>query len=216
MTEFGRKHDEGENRSPGGLLRECGRKLTDTALWQEFTDRFQRMIFLFLLRALRQRRFEGDAVHAAADLTQDVYTRLVKNGAHLLQSFKGETEASVAAFLGKITVGVATDFVRRESAERRQGGQVIPIHALKDSDDWHPEADFDLNAILSWIDVQRLLEAEQDQRHAARNVLVFKLRYLDGLTIPDIAAHPGIGLTADGVEKVLQRMRARIRGNFES
>jgi RNA polymerase sigma factor (sigma-70 family) len=215
MTEAGRfQRHEVADLSSAGLLRECGRKLTDVRLWQEFTGRFQRRIFLFLLRALRQRNIDDDVVTVANDLTQDVYLRLVRNDAHILRSFKGETDFAVTAFLGRVCVSVVTDYCRRRSTEKRQGVGVIPISTL--SERRHPETDFDMNSVLSWIDVQRLIESDPEQRNAARNVLMFKLHYIDGLTFQEIAEYLGFNLTADGVEQVLRRMRARIRENIES
>ena len=43
--------------SAADLLRECGEKLTDRALWTQFQERFQGLIFTYLMRALRLARF---------------------------------------------------------------------------------------------------------------------------------------------------------------
>ena len=214
MTETGRflRHGDGERIPSADLLRECGRKLTDAAHWQEFQERFQRRIFTCLMRILRIRNFEDDVISVTAELTQDVWVRMVQNNAHILRSFKGDTDFSVAAFIARVCESVASDFCRRQSAVRRQVGEVIPISTLDDTDDWHPEArEVDMNTILAWIDVERLVESDPEKRLAARNVLVFKLHYVDGFSNAEIAEFPGFNLTEQGVEKVLQRLRARLR-----
>ena len=59
------------------LLRQCGQKLGDRELWTIFQERFQRLIFLYLLRALRFHSKRDDVTELVADLGQEVYVRLV-------------------------------------------------------------------------------------------------------------------------------------------
>src|SRR5437763_10110776 len=93
-----RWHKAGE-ASAADLLRECGEKLTDRALWTKFQERFQGLIFLYLMRSLRLRRIQDDAADLVPDLAQEVYLRLVQNDGRILRSFRGSTEFSVMAFL---------------------------------------------------------------------------------------------------------------------
>src|SRR5438105_15442789 len=75
-------------------------------------------------------------------------------------------------------------------------------------------AEFDSNAIgsiLSWIDVERIVEGDPDRKNARRNALIFKLHYIDGFQAAEIARFPGFELTKSGVESVLARMRTRIQ-----
>ena len=71
--------------------------------------------------------------------------------------------------------------------------------------------ELDLSAILGWIDVERLVDADMDRKHATRNVLIFKLHYIDGFTPEEIAQFPGFELTASGIEVALTRLKARLR-----
>ena len=59
------------------LVRECGEKLTDRALWTQFQERFQGLIFIYLMRSLRFERIHDDAADIVPDLAQEVYLRLV-------------------------------------------------------------------------------------------------------------------------------------------
>ena len=68
-----------------------------------------------------------------------------------------------------------------------------------------------IGALLSWIDVERVLEGDSDRRHATRNLLIFKLHYIDGFTASELAAFPGFSLSVSGIEAVLSRMRKRLR-----
>ena len=208
--------DGGEWSGPD-LIRECGQKLTDRTLWTKFQDRFQGLIFLYLLRALRFRNMDEDASGVVPDLAQEVYLRLVQHNGRVLRSFKGTTDFSVMAFLAKVAATVVLDHQREQLRDKRRG-QVIPIDAVRNNEQSGrrgPESpEFDssaLSSILSWIDIERIVEAEPDRKNARRNALIFKLHYVDGLTSAEIAQYPGFDLTKPGVETVLSRLRKRIQ-----
>jgi RNA polymerase sigma factor (sigma-70 family) len=202
--------------SSADLLRECGRKLTDRSLWTAFQERFQRYIFLYVLRAVRARGMDDNVTDTVTDLAQDVYLRLIQNHGRILRSFRGNTEFSVLAFLARVSMSVVSDYRRRDTADKRSG-QIISIDAARETveeSSQHDSADFDVNSlasILSWIDVERVLEGDPDQRNARRNLLIFKLHYIDGFTAEEISRFPGFDLARSGVETILSRLRKRIR-----
>ncbi|HYR86408.1 MAG TPA: hypothetical protein VE422_20140 [Terriglobia bacterium] len=215
VRRFTRRND-GET-SAAELLRECGEKLTDRALWTRFQERFQGLIFLYLLRALRFRSIQEDTADIVPDLAQEVYMRLVQNDGRILRSFRGSTEFSVMAFLSRISATVVQDHLRQLGSSKRRG-QLISI-------DWTNVAEFNeknsplssefdpgtLSAILSWIDVKRVVEGDPDRKNARRNALIFKLHYVDGFSSGEIAHFPGFELTKSGVETILARLRKRIQ-----
>src|SRR2546427_11899428 len=123
-----RWHQAGET-PPGDLVRECGEKLTNRVLWSKFQERFQGLIFLYLMRALRLRRIQDDACDVVPDLAQEVYLRLVQHDGRVLRSFRGTTEFSVLAFLGRISSSVVTDYQRQLATEKRRA-PVIPIESI--------------------------------------------------------------------------------------
>src|SRR2546426_12049993 len=125
-----RWHATGETTA-ADLLRECGEKLTDRALWTKFQERFQGLIFLYLMRALRLRRIQEDTSDVVPDLAQEVYLRLVQHNGRVLRSFRGTTEFSVLAFLGRISSSVVTDYQRQLATEKRRG-PVTPNQSIKD------------------------------------------------------------------------------------
>jgi RNA polymerase sigma factor (sigma-70 family) len=203
--------------SAADLLRECGSKLTNRTLWTKFQERFKGLIFLYLLRALRYRSIQDDAQDIVPDLAQEVYVRLVQHDGRILRSFKGTTEFSVMAFLAKISATVVQDYQRRSASEKRRG-QVVHIDAARTAELAEkrlPESpEFDstaISAILSWIDVERIVEGDPDRKNAGRNALIFKLHYVDGFSSAEIARFPGFDITKSGVESVLARLRKRIQ-----
>src|SRR5215831_7161981 len=83
------------------LLRQCGLKLGDRALWELFQERFQKLIFLYLMRALKFHSKRDDVTELIPELAQDVYLRLVQNKGSMLRTFRGDSDVSVAAFLAR-------------------------------------------------------------------------------------------------------------------
>ena len=202
---------------PADLVRQCGEKLTDRALWSKFQEQFQGLIFLYLMRALRLRRIRDDASDLVPDLAQEVYVRLVQRDGHALRTFRGTTEFSVMAFLARISLSVVQDHQRQIMSEKRRAN-IVPIENARagetaklrsrDSAEFDPNT---LSSILSWIDVERVVEGDPDRKNARRNALIFKLHYIDGFEAGEIARFPGFELTKSGVETILARLRKRIQ-----
>jgi DNA-directed RNA polymerase specialized sigma24 family protein len=203
--------------SAADLVRECGEKLTDPALWTEFQERFQGLIFLYLMRSLRLTRIQDDAAGIVPDLAQEVYLKVVQHDGRILRGFRGTTEFSVMAFLARIAASVAHDHQRRDASERRRG-QVVSIDSAQGAE-WDGKAprespEFDssqIRSILSWIDIDRVVEGDPDAKNTRRNALIFKLHYIDGFESAEIARFPGFELTKSGVDTVLARLRKRIQ-----
>jgi DNA-directed RNA polymerase specialized sigma24 family protein len=203
--------------SAADLVRECGERLTDRDLWSQFQERFQGLIFLYVMRSLRLRLIQEDVTGIVPDLAQEVYLKLVQHDGRVLRSFKGTTEFAVRAFLSKVSESVVRDHQRNASSEKR-GGQVIPMDyaraaesAGKSSAD-APEFDSSrLGSILAWIDMERVIEGDSDQKNARRNALIFQLHYINGFDSGEISGFPGFGLSKSGVQAILARLRKRIQ-----
>src|SRR5205809_5363732 len=119
--------------SAADLVRECGEKLTDRALWTQFQERFQGLIFLYLMRSLHLRHIQDDAAGVVPDLAQEVYLRLVQHDGRILRAFRGTTEFSVMAFLARISASVVQDYQRHGATDKRRG-QVVSIESAKTSE----------------------------------------------------------------------------------
>jgi RNA polymerase sigma factor (sigma-70 family) len=199
------------------LLRQCGEKLADRELWRQFQDRFQGLIFIYVMRAFHIHRIRDDVSDIVPDLTQEVYVRLVQNDGRTLRSYKGVTEFSVRAFLATISESVVKDYQKRMSRDKRSA-QVIPIDQAKTAESGRrrsadaPELDSRLLAsMLSYIDMERVIEGEADLKNARRNALIFQLHYIHGFDGAEIARFPGFELSESGVHAILTRLRKRIQ-----
>ena len=214
MSDSGRFRWKGPTEiSSAELLRQCGQKLGDPTLWEMFQQRFRRLIFLYLLRGLQHHSKRDDVQELVADLAQEVYVRLVRKNGAMLRDFRGQSDISVASFLARICASVVSDHFRHQDGTfRRFVENVVSIEHAKEALESfkHDRTELNVGAILSWIDVQRIIDADPDQKNAQRNALIFKLFYIDGLTAEEIAAWPGFGLSESGVNGVLLRLRRRI------
>jgi DNA-directed RNA polymerase specialized sigma24 family protein len=192
------------------LLRQCGQDLRNAELWEEFYARFRRKIVLYLLRAFRA--FGGnpeDFIRYADDWTQEVFTKLVQNGGRVIGSFRGLTDLSVYAFLGSIALSVVADQLRAQTAGRRRA-EVAPLDELQDFPAIRVDTESRVSALLGLIDVERALRADEESKNPERDLLIFKLHFVEGLSAREIASIPALKLTISGLEKVLGRMRTRL------
>lgn len=212
---FGRQA-AGEDLSSADLLRLCGQRLTDVALWKEFQRRFHKSVLTFVMRGMCN-AFRNDRLEEACDIAQDVYLRMLDNNGRMLRSFKGDTDFSVKAFLSRVAVNVVFDHYRRSKADKRRPAEVISIEdARQQGHDIAGEAaELDIASILSWIDVERLMDSESDRRNAARNVLIFKLHHVDGFSVQEIAGFPGFGLKETAIRDALTKTRAHLQRRME-
>ena len=198
--------------SSADLLRECGRRLTDASLWKVFHERFHRQITTYVVRTVLMFRGKTDT-DLVCDLVQDVHLRLLKNNGRGMSGFRGETDFSVLAFLGRTAMGVVSDHYRSQQAGKRRPAEIISIEEARRhrAEEAEIPADLDVTSILSWIDVQRLIDSEPDRRNATRNVLIFKLHYVEGLTVREISHYPGFNLTEAAIEVILKNLRNELR-----
>lgn len=212
MTEGSESRQRGADAdiSSADLLRECGRKLTDASLWQIFQDRFHRQITTYVIRTIWMLHDKTDP-DLVCDLVQDVYLRLLQSNGRPMSSFRGETDFSVFAFLGRMAMSAVSDYHRSQQARKRQTAEIISIEMVRRNEERiSTTGDADVTAILAWIDVQRLIESDPDRRNATRNVLIFKLHYVEGLSVREISQYPGFDLAESSIEKILINLRAQL------
>jgi DNA-directed RNA polymerase specialized sigma24 family protein len=216
MEETGRfRRHKSSEISSAELVRECGRKLGDRHLWQLFTDRFEKPIYLYLMRVLKFHSKRDDVTELIPELAQEVYIRLCHDQGIMMQEFRGENDFSVKAFFARVCSSVSIDYLRRNESQKRFGGNVVSIEEAREKEAFHfatrDFSEMNEDAILKWIDVGRLAADDPDPKNAKRNAIIFKLHFIDGLTTEEISAYPGFELTEKGVGSVITRLRKRIR-----
>jgi RNA polymerase sigma factor (sigma-70 family) len=197
----------------------------DRDAWDEFVDRFHRRISLFVVRACES---AGSAEIAGGDggrdLVQEVYLKLLAEDRRALRAWRGESEVSFLAYLGKVVRSVAVDAVRRAHSQKR-AVLTVPLESDEDesSSPMARLAASGRNAPDELLEERAtterllgLLRASADVGNATRDVLVFQLFTFEGLTAREIAAVPSLSLTVANVEVIVHRTRMRLRRAVEA
>src|SRR5713101_8177655 len=102
------------------LIRACVEG--EAAAWQEFIERFNRIIAITSYRA--GRRWGEDSPAVVDDLTQETYLKLCADGARVLREFDSPHPDAIFAFLKVVTANVANDYFKRLHAGKRGGNQL--------------------------------------------------------------------------------------------
>lgn len=207
----------------------CAHNPQDTELWSEFLRRFSPRIKSFIQAALKQ--YGGwannlndclDSGQGSSDIFQNTVLRLVQNQCAALKRFSGTTETDLIAYLVVIARSAVRDSIRRKSAKRRFHWFAEFPSARSPR---HEKAGFaDACVIEDPID-RRVLAAEVEQLsletiraesdEPERDALIFQLYFMDGLSIAQIASCKGIGLSKTGVEKMLNRLKEKVRNRAD-
>jgi len=197
--------------STEGLLRECIHH-NQQAAWDEFIRRYYPVISHSVLKSVR--RWQIPSQDVVADLTQDTFLKLCKDGCSILRNFRVESEDSLRAFLKVVAANVVRDYFKREMAARHGGG--VTSHAVDAAasvaDNISAEADIDRNLLLSHV--QECLNRCVNGRHRERDKQIFWLRFRHGFSADEIAALPNIGLKTKGVESTLLRIIRQLRNQL--
>lgn len=193
----------GDVRCAAGDERDLARRCAagDSVAWSQLVRTHDRRVLTTLLRTL------GPA-HAAdlPDLRQEVWARLLANGGAALREVRAERPGALAAFLCQVALRVALDFGRSRGLRARREAPEEEALSLGSGDDAPDEA--------AWFGQRRAL-FEAALREAAagprspRDLLVLRAYFFDGLTPAEIAGL-GVGLSAKGVETVVQRARVKV------
>jgi RNA polymerase sigma factor (sigma-70 family) len=213
------------------LLRRCQERPPDEVAWQEFVRRYHPMVKAAVAKAFRLRagqeferrpQFRDDSIE---DLVQTVYLRLIEDESRVLKAFHGQLENSISAYLSIISVNVVKDHFREIKAGKRPkisfsfdellenrgegavfGGASSDIHGNKSGDQSgsRPSAP-------TIEDIDDLLTKALTYRNRDRNILIFKLRYCDGLTLEEIKKTLGLDMSPLGVGSILSRITKRLR-----
>jgi RNA polymerase sigma factor (sigma-70 family) len=197
--------------------------------WLEFVSRFQwrirRTIHDALLRASgRQPSLEiGDLLEVVDDLTQDVFLRLITGERRALAHFRGRNENSIYTYLDAIATNLVRDHLKMLRARARPAVVTSLDEPKNPMSSEEPAEPITLGDKLTSPDPDPSVTAQESElsRHiveaveetskkntAGRDRLIFRLYFLEGLTVPEIASIRVIKLSASGIEKRIAKFRS--------
>ena len=208
------------------LVQRCAEAGPEDSVWPEFFQRFHARLRLVVYRALqaesRSRRDVdlGSPATLVEDLVQEVYLKLLSSNRRALSRFEGRSENSIYTYLASIAVNVTRDHVKKLRAQksppapqpldaplfvRADGGAGPTLMDGLRSGGPSPEqaaADEELRRRA-----EAAVAAESRANVSRRDVLVYRLYFIEGLTAEEIAACGGIELSTSGVEKCVKKLR---------
>jgi RNA polymerase sigma-70 factor (ECF subfamily) len=158
-------------------------------------------------------RFGDWSPQLVDDLVQDTFLRLCANRCRVLREFQPRAEESIFGLLKTIAFTVTHDHFRVSMAAMRGSGR------KEASLDGYVENTVAGRDGLPEVEREILLGQVEDclagpPPVAARDREIFWLYYRQGMTARAIAAIEHLGLTAKGVESVIQRLTSYVRERF--
>jgi len=209
------------------LVRRCRKRPPDEAAWREFVRRYHSTITVSVVNAfhakagLEFQRTPQFSQNSIDDLVQTVYFRLIDDDCRVLRAFRGELETSLPAYLTMISRNVVKDHFRGIKAGKRPkisfsldelmetGGDGGLLKGLSSGIDGKPSGTAPSQISVEEIDA--LLKKSLTHKDRDRNILIFKLRYCDELTLEEIRETLGLDMSTKGIASILSRVTARIR-----
>lgn len=213
------------------LLKRCAKRPSDEAAWEEFVRRYHSSIRGSVVKTFQRKvreeadrrpQFPDDLID---DLVQAVYIRLVDEGSRAIQSFEGEHDNSIFQYLSMIAVNVVRDYFREAKALKRpkvtysldelmeNNGDGILNKAITSRLDGAPATS--PAPIITREELDRMLERSVSDRHRDRDILIFKLRHYDGLTLSEIRSTLRLDLSPVSVGSILNRIAVKLRSELE-
>jgi len=189
-----------EDASAEVLFQACADRI-DSRAWEEFVRRYGALIERTAYRTAQS--YSHDARALLSDLIQEFYVRLFADNARALRIFKPTRPDSEFGYLKVITAHAVLDYFRRNKNEKLN----IPLEKAPE-----PETSgADPNRELLLQEIERCLERTTDGTTQERDRTVFRLYYAQGLTAKAISQIPCVGLSCEGVESLLGRLRQAVR-----
>ena len=211
-----------ESIDPIELFSFCAQDTANSDLWTEFLRRYTSKIKLFIRSCLSSSwgadsRMSIGEIHES-DLFQNVIVRLVKNDCAAMKQFSGEREDDLLAYLAVITRSVVRDCQRSQWALKRASDRADKQDLLTAQLQSLGSTGFsDVRAIERRLLAREVVELSERTLkflpgpHSARDRLIFELYFHHNLSTEQITRCKGISLSKAGVEKVLNRLKERIR-----
>lgn len=181
----------------------------DSASWETFVFEHRQVVIRIVSRLV------GTSDPASiADLEQEVYARLLANDREALRGLRDASDGSLRAFLCTTAANVGRDHLRRLQVR-------AVVRALPEGEEdelFFTAADNGGESLFARMRAAEVLEALErvvKGPNAARDALIFKAHYVDGLTAAEIA-EMGLGIAPKGVEAVLFRLTAKVREDLRA
>jgi RNA polymerase sigma factor (sigma-70 family) len=218
--------DNAVQLSLAALIRQCGHS-DDPQFWRMFLQRCHRQVLLYVYRRCQlNKNLKADS-EVLNDLAQEVYMYLLSNNRRALREFRGDTDASVQAYLAQIVRSVVVDHLRKRESKKRMAVLVSLDQEVGTEDLGHTLAailpaktesqpDQMLEERLASEQLHKMLLSILSGKNATRDALIFRLHVLQELTVAEIANLPTFAMSVENVEVIIRRTREKLRRAFHN
>jgi RNA polymerase sigma factor (sigma-70 family) len=212
------------------LIARCAEAGPEDPAWPEFFARFHGRLRLIVYRSLVAEASRAGGLDVGSlrdlhlDLVQEAYLKLLAGERRALARFRGRSESSIYTYLASIAVNVVRDHFKKLRALKSPRAALSldgpgfaadgPLEGARLGDRIQspgPSPEDAARASELRRQIEQALEQATRGGAAGRDRLVFRLYFLERLSIDEIAACRGVGLTSSGVEKCVRRLREAVR-----
>lgn len=212
------------------LLARCTSQPVDEEAWEEFVRRFHQPIRSSVMRTFHRmakgemdRRPQFTDEHSE-DLVQSVYAKLVEDDMRALRQFEGSHEDSIYQYLVMISVNVVRDLFRETKAQKRpkisysldqllEGGEGSMLDEVIAGLDGFPISRS--NSAFTAEEIEKALNKAIRDKNRDRDLLIFQLRFYQGMKLDEIARFLGPDITSAKIGAILNRMLKRLKSGLE-
>src|SRR5438876_5682683 len=203
-------------------FRSASGNMANTDLWSEFLRRFAPRIRFYLRKTLWRQNgtaLQPHWINEENDLFQNTILRLLDRDCAILKRFIAAREEEFIAYLAVIAESVVRDSLRRRMAHkrpnecRRNRSEDLDFAVSENSKGARPEEPVAERRLLAkevWSISLRTIKNLSGSLYV-RDRRIFELYFSQGLSVHSIARLKAIGLSKTAVEKVLSRVKNRVR-----
>lgn len=181
------------------IISEC----TDTGnvrAWLELIAEIQPVIANTAIKTIRH--FGTPYTDVVDDLIQETFVRILEKNA--LAAFRSETSGSIFGYVQKITSSVVCDHYRASNARKRGGD--LRLVALDGGTPGQSGGKIEQQVLIGQV-----MDILKKIAPLARDQAIYQYHHFQGMTAKEIASIPIIGLSTDGVESVIHRIKKEIQ-----
>lgn len=188
----------------------CADPRNDDA-WEEFVSRVGKPIELTVMRTLpRSKR----SLWLIVELRQETYVKLLKDGCRLLRDCTiNHEDQEILGYIKKTARSVTSDYLKGQRSQKRGGDK--PHISLSEVDlEAGKEADGSQERIVFAVlerEIDELLTDFLTGPDKERDRIIFLLYVRQRMSTEEIASLSTIGLTANGVGSVIERLKRCLR-----
>jgi RNA polymerase sigma factor (sigma-70 family) len=204
------------------LFQVCAADRENSDAWSELLRRYTPKFRQFIRGTLRQLSLYSacgtDLIASGGiqenDLMQNAIVRLVENDCAAMKRFSGESEDELLAYLAVICRSCVLDSSRRDNALKRRSvptsHEELNVNSGSQQVTEHPGPEREV-LVRELISLTHSIIKSHSGQAPNRDLLVFELHFIDGLSLSQIAQCKGINLSRAGVEKLLKRIIGRVQ-----